>query len=161
VDSKHSAKDFLAVNPLLLGGLFDVAKSIISKIWPDPQQQAEAQLRLLQLQQTGELAKLASETDLAKLQIQTNIEEAKSGNWFIAGWRPATGWSCAIAFAYSYILFPFLQFLVFAFGNAEMVKQVSLMPRLDLAAMLPVLFGMLGLSHHRTDEKKAGAEGNR
>jgi len=149
------------MNPLLLGGLCDVAKSIINKVWPDPQQQAEAQLKLLELQQTGELAKLASETDLAKLQIQTNIEEAKSGNVFISGWRPMVGWVCAVAFAYSYVLLPFLQFLAFTFGSAEMVKQLALLPQLDLAGMLPVLFGMLGLGALRSVEKVKGAEGNR
>jgi len=149
------------MNPLLLGGLFDVAKSIIGRIWPDPAQQAEAQMRLLQLQQTGELARLAADTDLAKLQIQTNIEEAKSGSLFIAGWRPFVGWTCGIAFAYAYVLLPFLQFLAFAFGSAEMVKQLALLPELDLAGMLPVLFGMLGLGALRSFEKINGAEGNR
>ena len=33
------------MNPLLLGPLFDVAKSIIGRIWPDPAQQAEAQMK--------------------------------------------------------------------------------------------------------------------
>lgn len=149
------------MNPLLLGGLFDVAKSIIGRIWPDPAQQAEAQFKLLQMQQTGELAKLAADTDLAKLQIQTNIEEAKSGNVFIAGWRPFVGWTCGIAFAYSYVLLPFMQFLAFTFGTAEMVKQLALLPQLDLAGMLPVLFGMLGLGALRSVEKVKGAEGNR
>lgn len=149
------------MNPLLLSGLFEVAKSIINKVWPDPAQQAEAQLKLLQLQQTGELAKLASETDLAKLQIQTNIEEAKSGNWYIASWRPTVGWVCALAFAYSYFILPFLQFFVFTFASPETVAQLSKLPTLDLAGMLPVLFGMLGLGALRTQEKIKGAEGNR
>jgi len=149
------------MNPLLLGGLFDVAKSIIGRIWPDPAQQAEAQMKLLQLQQTGELARLAADTDLAKLQIQTNIEEAKSGSLFIAGWRPFVGWTCGFAFAYAYLLLPFMQFFVFTFGSAETVKQIALLPSLDLAGMLPVLFGMLGLGALRTQEKIKGAEGNR
>lgn len=149
------------MNPLLIGPLFEVAKSIINKVWPDPAQQAEAQMRLLQLQQTGELARLAADTDLAKLQIQTNIEEAKSGSLFIAGWRPFVGWTCGIAFAYAYVLLPLLQFAAFAFGTAEMVKQLALLPALDLAGMLPVLFGMLGLGALRTQEKIKGAEGNR
>lgn len=149
------------MNPLLLGPLFDVAKSIISRIWPDPAQQAEAQFKLLQMQQTGELARLVADTDLAKLQIQTNIEEAKSGSLFIAGWRPFVGWTCGFAFAYAYLLLPFMQFAVFTFGSAETVKQVAMLPELDLAGMLPVLFGMLGLGALRTQEKIKGAEGNR
>lgn len=149
------------MNPLLLGGLFEVAKSIIGRIWPDPAQQAEAQMKLLQLQQTGELAQLAATTDLAKLQIQTNIEEAKSTSLFIAGWRPMVGWTCGVAFAYSYVLLPFLQFLAYAFGSPAMIEQLAKLPALDLQAMLPVLFGMLGLGSLRTVEKVKGAEGNR
>jgi hypothetical protein len=115
----------------------------------------------LELQQTGELARLAADTDLAKLQIQTNIEEAKSGNVFIAGWRPFVGWTCGFAFAYAYLLLPFMQFLAFTFGSAEMVKQLALLPELDLAGMLPVLFGMLGLGALRSVEKVKNVEGNR
>ena len=148
------------MNPLLLGGLFDVAKAVINKIWPDPAQQAEAQMKLLQLQQTGELAELAAATDLAKLQIQTNIEEAKSTSLFIAGWRPMVGWTCGVAFAYAYILLPMLQFAVYTWGSAEMVKQVAMLPALNLDAMLPVLFGMLGLGSLRTVEKVKNAAGN-
>ena len=39
------------MNPLLIGPLLEIGKSIISKVWPDPTAQAEAQLKLLQLQQ--------------------------------------------------------------------------------------------------------------
>ena len=149
------------MNPLLLGGLFDVAKGIINKIWPDPVQQAEAQFKLLQLQASGELAELAAATDLAKLQIQVNVEEAKHASLFVSGWRPFVGWTCGVAFAYAYVLLPFLQFMAFAFGTAEMVTQLALLPELDLAGMLPVLFGMLGLGALRSVEKVRGAEGNR
>ena len=34
--------------------------------------------------------------ELAKGQLAINKEEAKSGNIFIAGWRPFIGWSCGI-----------------------------------------------------------------
>lgn len=149
------------MNPFVVKGLLEAGKKLIDHFFPDPQQAADAKMKLLEMQQKGELALLAAETDLAKLQIQVNVEEAKSTNWFVAGWRPCVGWVCAAAFAYAYILLPFLQFFVYAFGTGEMVKQFALLPTLDLAAMLPVLFGMLGLSHHRTDEKKTGSESNR
>ena len=149
------------MNPLIISGLFTAAQSLIERFFPDPEKKAAAQLELLKMQQNGDLALLAAETDLAKLQILTNTEEAKHASIFIAGWRPATGWVCAIAFAYSYVLFPFLQFLAFTFGTAETVKQLAMLPELDLAAMLPVLFGMLGLGAMRTQEKVKGVEGNR
>ena len=149
------------MNPLLISGLFSAAQSLIERFFPDPEKQAEAQRALLQMQQNGELALLASETDLAKLQIQTNVEEAKHANIFVSGWRPAVGWTCAAAFAYSYVLLPFAQFLVFTFGTSEMVGQLKLAPKLELSEMLPVLFGMLGLGGLRTVEKVKNVEGNR
>ncbi|CAB5222521.1 Holin of 3TMs, for gene-transfer release [uncultured Caudovirales phage] len=149
------------MNPLLISGLFSAAQSLIGRFFPDPEKQAEAQRALLQMQQNGELALLASETDLAKLQIQTNVEEAKHANIFVSGWRPAVGWTCAAAFAYSYVLLPFAQFLVFTFGTSEMVGQLKLAPKLELSEMLPVLFGMLGLGGLRTVEKVKNVEGNR
>jgi hypothetical protein len=144
------------MNPLLLSGLFEMGKGIINRIFPDPAQAAAAQLELLKMQQNGDLAQLAADTDLAKLQIQVNIEEAKHANIFVSGWRPAVGWCCAAAFAYSYVLLPFLQFVVFTFGTAEMAAQLKLAPALELSEMVPVLFGMLGLSGLRTAERIKG-----
>ena len=144
------------MNPLLISGLFSAAQSLIERFFPDPEKQAEAQRALLQMQQNGELALLASETDLAKLQIQVNVEEAKSTNIFVSGWRPAVGWCCAAAFAYSYVVLPFAQFLVFTFGTTAMAEQLALAPKLELSEMLPVLFGMLGLSGLRTTERIKG-----
>ena len=149
------------MNPLFIGPILEIGKGIINRLFPDPAAAAAAQLELLKMQQNGDLAQLASETDLAKLQIQTNVEEAKHANIFVSGWRPAVGWTCAAAFAYSYVLLPFAQFLVFTFGTSEMVGQLKLAPKLELSEMLPVLFGMLGLGGLRTVEKVKNVEGNR
>ena len=42
--------------------------------------------------------------DLAQLDV--NKEEAKSTNWFVAGWRPGIGWVCGFALAYVAVLEP-------------------------------------------------------
>jgi hypothetical protein len=144
------------MNPLLLSGLFDLGKGLIDRLWPDPAQKAAAALELARMQQNGELALLASETDLAKLQIQVNVEEAKHPNIFVSGWRPCCGWVCAAAFAYSYVLLPTLQFFVFTFGTSTMVEQLARAPALELSEMMPVLLGMLGLSGLRTTERIKG-----
>jgi hypothetical protein len=144
------------LNPLFIGPILEIGKGIINRLFPDPAAAAAAQLELLKMQQNGDLAQLAADTDLAKLQIQVNIEEAKHANIFVSGWRPAVGWCCAAAFAYSYVLLPFLQFVVFTFGTAEMAAQLKLAPALELSEMVPVLFGMLGLSGLRTAERIKG-----
>ena len=144
------------MNPLLISGLFSAAQSLIERFFPDPEKKAAAQLELLKMQQNGELAQLASETDLAKLQIQTNVEEAKSTNWFVAGWRPGIGWVCGAGLAYAALVEPFARFIAKVwFGYTGEFPVIST----DLT--LQILMGMLGLTAARSIEKIKGAEGNR
>src|SRR5690348_17894674 len=65
-----------------------VAGKLIDRLWPDPTQAAAAKLELLKMEQTGELAQLASTTDLLKGQLDINKAEAGNSNVFVAGWRP-------------------------------------------------------------------------
>ncbi len=139
-----------------LGSLFDFGGKLIDKLLPDPVQKAQALLELEKLHQSGDLAKLAAETDLAKGQLAINQEEAKSTNWFIAGWRPFVGWVCGFGFVYAAILDPiarFISLVVFGYKGS--------FPVIDTALTIQVLFGILGLGAMRTYEKKQGAEGNR
>ena len=144
------------MSPLLLSGLFDLGKGLIDRLFPDPAAKAAAQLELLRMEQTGALAQLAAETDLAKLQIQTNIEEAKSTNWWVAGWRPAIGWVCGAGLAYAALVEPFARFAAKVwFGYT------GDFPVIDTDLTLQILMGMLGLGAMRSVEKIKGAEGHR
>ena len=144
------------MNPLLLSGLFDLGKGLIDRLFPDPAAKAAAQLELLRMEQTGALAQLAAETDLAKLQIQTNIEESKSTNWWVAGWRPAIGWVCGAGLAYAALIEPFARFAAKVwFGYT------GDFPVIDTDLTLQILMGMLGLGVMRSVEKVKGAEGKR
>ena len=144
------------MNPLVISGLFSAAQSLIERLFPDPAAKAAAQLELLKMQQAGDLAQLAAETDLAKLQIQTNIEEAKSTNWFVAGWRPAIGWVCGAGLAYAALVEPFARFSAKVwFGYA------GDFPVINSELTMQILMGMLGLGAMRSVEKVKGAEGKR
>ena len=143
------------MNPLLLSGLFDLGKGLIDRLFPDPAAKAAAQLELLKMQQAGDLAQLAADTDLAKLQIQTNIAEA-AGNWFTAGWRPCIGWVCGAGLAYAALIEPFARFIAKVwFGY------MGEFPVIDTTLTMQILMGMLGLGAMRSVEKVKGAEGNR
>lgn len=144
------------MNPLVISGLFSAAQSLIERFFPDPEKKAAAQLELLKMQQNGDLAQLAADTDLAKLQIQTNIEEAKSTNWFVAGWRPAIGWVCGAGLAYAALVEPFARFAAkvwFGYGGD--------FPVINSDLTMQILMGMLGLGAMRSVEKVKGAEGKR
>ncbi len=49
-----------------ISALFEVGGKLIDKLIPDPQAKAQAQLDLAKMQETGELAKMANETDTLK-----------------------------------------------------------------------------------------------
>jgi hypothetical protein len=126
-----------------IGEVANLATGIINKIWPDKSQQ-EKDAMAFQMQQA------IIESDLVKGQLAVNQAEAANTNIFVAGWRPAVGWSCAFTFGWSYVLCPMLTWVSALLGHP-----VSL-PALDMSEMMPVLLGMLGLGGMRTTEKLKG-----
>ncbi|MGE0109757.1 MAG: holin family protein [Bdellovibrionales bacterium] len=138
----------MSFDPVTAG--LEFVSKIADKIWPDPTAKAEGMLKLRELEQKGELAQLAADTELAKAQMQINTEEAKSGSLFVSGWRPFIGWVCGGAFAYHFILQPLIAFLLATQGQS-----VEL-PAFDIYSILTVLCGMLGLGSLRTVEKWKG-----
>ena len=144
------------MNPLVISGLFSAAQSLIERFFPDPEKKAAAQLELLKMQQNGDLAQLAAETDLAKLQVQVNLEEAKSTNWFVAAWRPFIGWICGFGLAYVSIIEPLARFAAQVWFH-----YTGSFPVIDTTITMQVLLGMLGLAAARTVEKVKNVEGHR
>lgn len=69
----------MAVDPLTAA--LTIGGQVIDRIWPDPADQAKAQLALLELAQRGELAQLTAQADAIKT-------EAVSEHWLSAVWRP-------------------------------------------------------------------------
>lgn len=132
-----------------LTGIFDFGSKVMDKIFPDPAKAHEAKLELLKLQQSGELAKLAAETDLIKGQLEINKVEAGSDSIWVAGWRPFAGWVGGAALAYAAILEPLLRFAAqVGFGY------IGFFPVLDTTITMQVLFGLLGLGAYRSYDKK-------
>lgn len=134
------------MNPLITPILGIVGK-VFEHIWPDPAQQAEAQLKLAQLAQSEEMAALDADMQIALAQINVNNTEAQSDDLFKSGWRPAIGWICGSAFGWQFVAMPALQFGCAAFGHT------IALPAVDMSQMMPVLLGMLGLGGMRTFEK--------
>jgi len=86
-------------------------------------------------------------TEINKAQLEVNKVEAGHTSKFVSGWRPFTGWICATALGYHYILQPLLTFVLYSFGN-EIV-----LPTFDMTTLTTVLLGMLGLGGMRSFEK--------
>lgn len=130
--------------------LVTLGLNLIDKIIPDPQAKQAAQLQLLQLQQSGDLAQLNADTTLATGQDQVNLAEANSNNIFESGWRPFIGWVCGSGLAYQFIVSPLLSW------GSSLAGYHIIMPTLDIESLMTCLLGMLGLGGMRTYEKIKG-----
>jgi hypothetical protein len=83
-------------------------------------------------------------------QLDVNAKEAASPHLFVAGWRPAVGWCCALGFMWAAIGQP-----IFAWIGAA--KGWPQPPAIDNETLMYVLGGMLGLGTLRSVEKVKGA----
>ncbi|MDE2426917.1 MAG: holin family protein [Elusimicrobia bacterium] len=126
-----------------IGEIATAVGGIVDKFLPDKTQAEKDEL-------TRELAQLQFQQAVIQSQTDTNKAEASNQSVFVAGWRPAVGWVCAGAFAWTFILAPFISYAAKLAGNP-----VDL-PNLDLSQLSPVLMGMLGLGAMRTVEKVNG-----
>ena len=135
--------------PLL--ALLPIFEKVIGAVIPDPKAAAEANLRVLELAQKGELAWLDADVRLAVGQMEINKEEAKDPSLFKSGWRPAVGWLCVAGFAYMAVIRPILPWVATVAGF-----QVPAMPPVDTSEIMAILMGMLGLGGMRTAERLKG-----
>jgi hypothetical protein len=118
--------------------------SLLEKVVPDQGERQKLAHEIATLAQ-----KQAHENAMA--QIEVNKIEAASNSIFKGGWRPFIGWVCGTAFAYHFVLQPFFIFVLTALG-----QQVPTLPEFDMASLMTVLGGLLGLGGLRTFEKYKG-----
>lgn len=140
--------------PFLIPLLSPIMDKLIGLI-PDPAAKAKAAFEAQQAIQDFEQKAMQMIADQNKAQAAINVEEAKSSNLFISGARPFIMWVCGGAFAWVYLVQPFVVFALAVFGHP-----VANLPTIDFSAMAPILTGMLGLSSLRTYEKYTGTQGN-
>jgi Holin of 3TMs, for gene-transfer release len=127
-----------------------LVNTVVSKIFPDANKKLDVQeakdaavAAIKEMQVSGELQQVLG-------QLQINTEEAKSSSIFVAGWRPWIGWVCGAAFAWQFVVGPIGEWIVALYGHPTQI------PTLDMATMMPVLLGMLGLGAMRSYDKKNG-----
>ena len=124
---------------MALAALIPLASSIIGKIVdriPDPEARAKAEREAMAELTQGLL-------DADKGQMEVNKVEAGHRSVFVAGWRPAIGWACALGVTYT-VARPIIEW---ATG--------SQMPSLD-NVLWELTFGMLGMGALRSHDKMQG-----
>jgi len=73
-----------------LGALLDIGGKILDKVFPDPAQAEQAKLKLLEMQQNGELAKIAADT-AEQQELTARLQaDMTSDSWMSKNIRPMT-----------------------------------------------------------------------
>jgi hypothetical protein len=126
-----------------ISALLSIGNTLITRLFPDPAQAAQAQLALLKMQQDGDLAAITGQMEINKI-------EAASSSTFVAGWRPFAGWVCGFGLAYVSIVEPILRML------ATLLGYHGTFPVIDTNLTMQVLLGMLGMGGLRTLDKIKG-----
>ncbi|GAB6066026.1 hypothetical protein JCM9492_11180 [Aquifex pyrophilus] len=129
-------------------GIVEAVKDIADEFITTEEERLEYQLKRYEL----ELKEKELETRLLEKVHETNIAEAKSGNWFIAGWRPFLGWTGGIALSYHFVVAPFLHSFFKTFGVDFPL------PELDIGILFNLVLAMLGMAGLRTFEKMKGVQ---
>lgn len=116
---------------MILESLLGIGGKLIDKLIPDPAQKAEAQLKLAELAQSGELAKIANETEVYKTE-QTGVTERwkddmGSDSWLSKNIRPLS----LVAIFVGYFLFA----LMSAFGYDAKESYVNLLGQWGMLIM--------------------------
>lgn len=123
-----------------LGQIF----GIVDKFVPDKD-------KAIQLKHDIQLKVLDLQGRLQMGQIDINKIEAAHKSLFVAGWRPAIGWICALALGWHFIGFDMLTWLKGIFGWEFVVPALA-----GTENLMEMVLAMLGLAGFRTYEKYKG-----
>jgi hypothetical protein len=124
----------------LIGSLVDLAGKVIDRVIPDPKAKADAMLELAKLEQSGDLAAMAQQVEINKL-------DAVSTDRFQSRARPFIMWVCGGALAIQLVVGPLV-----VYGCALAGIPIQL-PVMQTELLTTLLVGMLGLGGMRTVEK--------
>ncbi len=130
------------MNPLVLGSIFEIGKTLLDRFVPDPSAKQAAEMELVRMAADGELKQIIA-------QLEINAREATHSSIFVAGWRPAFGWCGAAGFLYATIGQPVLAWI-------GAIRGWPAPPELNLDLLWVVVTGLLGIGGLRSVEKIKG-----
>mgnify|MGYP000373197850 CR=1 FL=1 len=141
------------LNPI--GGIIEAVGKVADDLFTSDGERLKADLAAMSI--GLEAAKV--DADLIKGQQEINKEEAKHASVFVAGWRPALGWTGVAGIAYQYLAYPFLTW-AWAWMQATgwVPSSVNPPPMLNNESLMVLLTGILGIAGARTFEKVRGVD---
>lgn len=110
---------------------------------PDPNARAEAREEFT-------LALMKIEAEQSKAQVELNKAEAQHSSMFVAGWRPFIGWVGGVALAWTYIMYPIMEWV------ARIQGYTGELPVLQTDALYQLVLAMLGIGAMRSFDKLRG-----
>lgn len=132
-----------------LTAIFDIGNKLIDKLIPDPSAKAEAQQKLLELQQQGRLAELQADNIEAQELTKRQQSDMASDSWLSKNIRPMT----LIAILAGYFIFAGMS----TFGMNANEKYVEL---LGQWGMLIMSFYFGGRTLEKIIDMKSKTNGN-
>jgi hypothetical protein len=139
------------IGNLLSGGLLSGISGLINTIRGKSPEDA---VKLAELAGKYQSEILAADLQQAQMQADVNKQEASSSSMFVAGWRPAVGWVCAVGLLTQFLVAPLTTWV------AALLGKTVVFPTLDMGTLMTLLLGMLGLGGMRTYEKISAAPGS-
>lgn len=136
-----------------ISAVLSIGETLITRLFPDPEQQAQERLKMNEMAQNGKLAELNAHVQLMLAQIETNKAQAKHKSLFVAGARPAVIWTCCASLGFTGVIHPLLVWF-WAFAGIDGTPP----PPLDIGYMAPILTGLLGLGGMRSFDKAKGTQ---
>lgn len=131
----------------------DPLVAIINKVVPDKAAAAAAVAQLQTIALQGQLnEEFAQLTSVTTAQSDINKVEAANTSVLVSGWRPAIGWVCATALAYTYLVKPLVTGAALIVGHPVPAPGL---PGLD-DNLWQLMFGMLGMGALRSFDKVKG-----
>jgi hypothetical protein len=110
-----------------LTAILDIGGKILDKVFPDPAQAEQAKLKLLEMQQNGELAKIAADT-AEQQELTARLQaDMTSDSWLSKNIRPMT----LIFILGGYFVFAMMS----AFGQDANEKYVELLGQWGMLVM--------------------------
>lgn len=113
--------------------------NVVDQLFTSDEEKAQAEFLMAKLRQQPNL-----------LQTEINKIEAGHRSLFVAGWRPAIGWSCAGGVLWAFLGHPIAEWIVVLRG-LEIV-----LPSVPTENIFEMTFALLGMAGLRTFEKLTG-----
>ena len=128
-------------------GAGDVVRAVgdsLDKLFTSDDERLEKRLEIVKAEREFSLAALQTLEKSDEKQADVNIEEVRTGSFFMAAWRPAIGWIGVLALAYQFVVYPFLVWL-----NLRQPPP----PALEAGVLFSMVTGMLGIGAMRSFDK--------